>query len=319
MAKIVATYGVPCFDAALFEGHELVVPPLEKAFSREELMAALPGAVAVLACTRFDREMIAVSDALKLIVCYGAGYDAIDVAAATERGVMVANIPDAVTAATAELAVTLMLTLARKVTKYNDAIRRLPARDVFVLGRDMSATLDGGTLGIVGMGRIGARVADICRALGMRVLYTSRTPKPARDRLGDRRVPLDELLSQSDVVSLHCPCTPETRGLLSRERIALMKPTAFLVNTARGALADEEALTDALRENRLAGAGLDVFPNEPNVNPAYFALQNVVLTPHKGSNTCRTRRLMAEAAKARILAVLDGKTPDNLLNPQVLG
>lgn len=319
MADIVVTYGVPADGFCSLKGHTVHIPAPGVHFSREELLQLLPKADAVLACKAFDRELVEAGQNLKLIVCYGAGYDSIDVAAATERGIPVANTPDSVTAPTAELAIALLMALARRVPEFNQRVRTMQPSDLFVLGKYMGTSLEGATLGIVGMGRIGAKVADFGRLMGMRVLYHARTPKPERDALGDQRVPLDELMTQSDFVSLHCPHTPETTGLISRERLALMKPGAYLVNTARGPVVDEAALIDALRERKIAGAALDVYVGEPNVNPAFFELDNVLLTPHVGSNTLHARNQMAEAASERILAVLDGRIPPNVINPQVYG
>lgn len=319
MAVIVVTYGVPTEGFQSLNGHTVHIPPQHTAFSREELLSLLPEADAVLSCKAFDRELIEAAKKLKLIVCYGAGYDAIDMEAATEHGVMVANTPDCVTAPTAELAIAHLMALARRLPEFNQRVRTMAPSELFVMGKFMGTSLEGATLGIVGMGRIGGRVADFGRLMGMRVLYTARHAKPERDAAGDERVPLEELMRRSDFISLHCPHTPETHHLISRDLIALMKPTAYLINTARGPVLDEEALIEALRERRIAGAGLDVYTGEPNVNPAFFELDNVLLTPHVGSNTLHARNQMAEAASERILAVLGGEIPQNLLNPQVLG
>jgi len=318
MAKIIITYGVPSAGFHPLNDHEVHIPPAGVHFSREQLLALLPDADAVLACKAFDRELIQAGKKLKLIVCYGAGYDSIDVAAATEQGVMVCNTPDSVTAPTAELAIAHILALGRRLTELNARVRTMQPEDLFVLGKYMGTSLDGATLGIVGMGRIGGKVADFGRLMGMRVLYYARHRKPERDAAGDEYVSLETLMAESDFVSLHCPHTPETHKLISREMIALMKPCAFLINTARGPVVDEDALIEALKANRIAGAGLDVYTGEPHVNPAFFELENVLLTPHVGSNTLHARNQMAEAASERILAMLNGQTPKNLLNPQVL-
>ena len=318
MAKIIITYGVPRDGFHSLAEHEVHIPPKGEAFSREELLRLLPDADAVLACKAFDRELIQAAPKLKLIVCYGAGYDSIDVAAATEAGIMVVNTPDCVTAPTAELAIAHMLSLARRLNELNQRVRTMKPEDLFVMGKYMGTSLEGATLGIVGMGRIGGKVADFGRLMGMRVLYTARSPKPERDALGDEHVSLETLMAESDFISLHCPHTPETSGMISRKMISLMKPDAFLINTARGPVLDEEALIDALREKRIAGAAIDVYIGEPHANPAFFELDNVQLTPHVGSNTLHARNQMAEAASKRILDVLAGKTPDNLINPQVL-
>ena len=291
MAKIIVTYGVPADGFSLLAGHEIVIPPHGTAFSREQLIRLLPDADAVLACTALDREMIAAAKKLQLIVCYGAGYDAIDVAAATSHGIPVVNTPECVTR---------------------------PPRELFGMGRRMGTSLDGSVLGVVGMGRIGGRVADFAHLMGMRVLYTARTPKPERDALGDTRVSLEDLMKNSDFITLHCPHTPQTEGMISREMIALMKPTAYLINTARGPVVDEDALIEALRAHRIAGAALDVFASEPDINPAFAALDNVLLTPHAGSNTLHARNEMARAASRRILDRLAGRIPQNLLNPEAL-
>lgn len=319
MAKIVVTYGVPSegFTDHL-PGHQVCIPAPLIGYTKEELLQLLPDADAVVACTAVDADMIAAAKQLKLIVCYGAGYDAIDVAAASRAGVMVANTPDAVTAPTAELAIALLTGIARCIVQLDGLLRTTPSPQVFGMGKYMGSSLAGQTLGIVGMGRIGSMVADFGHLMGMKVLYHARTPKPRRDALGDTKVPLDQLMAESDYISLHCPATPETRNLIDRHMLSLMKPTACLVNTARGAVLEEEALLDALRQNRIAGAALDVYPDEPNVNPAYLTLPNVILTPHCGSNTHQARYEMARQASLRIQTVLSGGLPENLLNPEAL-
>lgn len=318
MAKIIVTYGVPADGFSALAGHELVIPPSGAAFSREELLDLLPEADAVLACTALDGELIAAGKKLRLIVCYGAGYDAIDVATATARGIPVVNTPECVTMPTAELAIALITALARRLVELDRLMHTRPPRELFGMGRRMGTSLEGAVLGVVGMGRIGGRVADFGRLMGMRVLYTARTPKPGRDALGDMHVTLEELMAQSDFVTLHCPHTPQTQGLISREMLARMKPTAFLINTARGPIVDEAALIEALRAHRIAGAALDVFAGEPDINPAFAALDNVLLTPHVGSNTLHARNEMARAASRRILDRLAGRIPENLLNPEAL-
>lgn len=320
MATIIVSFGVPAdgFRALYENGHTVHIPPAGVRFSAEEMLNLLPEADAVLACTPFSRTFVEAGKKLKLIVCYGAGYDSIDVAAATEHGIPVVNIPDTVTAATAELAIAHMMSMARRIRELDGLVRTLHPSELFVMGRRMGTRLEGATLGIVGMGRIGGKVADFGRVMGMRVLYTARTPKPDRDLLGDQQVDLPTLMKESDFISLHCPYTPETHGLISREMLALMKPSAFLVNTARGPVLDEDALIDILREKKIAGAALDVYTGEPNVNPAFFELENVQLTPHSGSNTLATRNQMAEAASEQMLAVFSGRPLQNLLNPEAL-
>ena len=320
MANIIVSFGVPSdgFFALREKNHTIHIPPCGEQFTKEEMLALLPEADAVLACNTFDRDMVEAGKKLQLIVCYGAGYDAIDVKAATEQKIPVVNIPDTVTAATAELAIAHMLSLARRLSELDALVRTEDPKSLFVMGRRMGSLLEGGTLGIVGMGRIGTRVANIARALGMRILYTCHSEKEEQKALGDRYTDLKSLFMESDFISLHCPLNNETQGIISKELIALMKPTAFLINTARGAVLDEEALIEALRERKIAGAALDVFINEPYANPAFFKLDNVQLTPHSGSNTLATRNQMAEAASRSMLAVFSGQLPPNILNPEVL-
>ena len=317
LQRILITNGIPLAGLALPDSFVMDYPGEGLAFAREELLHLLPKADAVLACSVLDREMIEIAQKLKIIVCYGAGYDAIDMEAATNAGISVANIPDSVTEVTAELAISLILCLARRICELNGKIRQAEPRNAFGLGKYMGTSLKGSTLGIVGMGRIGARVADFGRFMGMKVIYASRSPKPEQAHLGAERCSLETLMKTADFVSLHCPHTPETDQLIDRKLLLLMKPTAYLINTARGRMTDENALLDVLRENRIAGAGLDVFVGEPDVNPAWAALSNVILTPHIGSNTVQARREMLLAAFERIADALAGKKPQNLLNPQV--
>lgn len=318
LAKILISYGVPMAGFHALSEHELIHPPALTRFSKEEMLAYLPIVDAVLAVNPFDSDMVEAGKNLKLIVSYGAGYDSIDVAAATKKGIMVFNIPETVTAPTAELAIAHIMASLRPMALLDSLVRTKPANEVFVLGARMGISAEGATLGIVGMGRIGGRVADFGRMMGMRILYTARTAKPERDALGDLHVPLATLMAESDFISVHCPLTPETKGMVSSEMIALMKSTAYLVNTARGPVVDESALIEALEHKRIRGAGLDVFTGEPTVNPRFFALDNVLLTPHIGSNTTQARDHMAEAVSECILAVLGGSIPKNLLNPEVL-
>ncbi len=317
MTHIVVTYGVPDEGFSTLAEYSLSIPPRLTAFSREQLMRLLPSADAVVACTAFDSELIACAKWLKLIVCYGAGYDGIDVKAATERGIMVCNTPECVAAPTAELAIAHITSLARRMNELDGRVRE-ELNGAFGLGKRMGTSLEGAVLGVVGIGHIGSRVADFGRLMGMKVLYNAHALKPEREAMGDRYAPLDELMRQSDFISLHCPLNESTRGMISRDMLALMKPTAFIVNTSRGAVIDEAALIETLREKRIAGAGIDVYENEPNINPAFAELDNVQLTPHSGSNTAHARCMMARAASERIVDALAGRIPRNLLNPQVL-
>jgi glyoxylate reductase len=275
---------------------------------RPALLEAARGA-AVLVPTYLDRIDAALLDALptvRHVASYGVGVNHIDLDACRARKVLVTNTPDVLTDATADHALALLLAAARRVVEGDRVVRTGGWRDVdpaFMLGTEVT----GKTLGLVGFGRIGQAVARRARGFGMRILYAS--PRPAGSSDGAERVPLDTLLAESDFVSLHVPLTPATENLLSRARIARMRPGAIVVNTARGAVVDDAALAEALASGRLAAAGLDVFRDEPRVPPAYLALEKVVLTPHLGSGTRETRAGMARMVLDEALRVARGEPP----------
>ena len=312
---VLITHGVPAEGLEVLAGHRVLMPEEGRAFTRDDLLRCLPEADAMLACGRLDAGLLQSAARLKGVVCYGAGYDGIDIAAATRLHIPVCNMPDSVTAATAELAITLMLTLSRRVCELDACLRR-EKEQAFGLGKRMGRSLAGLRLGIVGMGRIGRRVAEFGRWAGMKVIYTAHSKKPNCDWAA--YAPLDELLQKSDIVSLHCPLTPETDGLINRRRLAMMKPDALLINTSRGRVLDADALVRALKNGLLGGAALDVYFNEPSVDTRLLDMPQVVLTPHIGSNTLQTRRHMAEEAARRLLMILDGQPLPDLLNPEAL-
>jgi D-3-phosphoglycerate dehydrogenase len=249
-----------------------------------ELIRRIADADVVLnirAYSRFTERVLAVCPRLRLISIWGTGTDNVDLAACRSRGVTVTNTPGVNAHAVAEHAMALMLAAARRIPSLD--------RDVRAAGwpRGLLVQLEGKTLGLIGLGAIGRRVAALAAAFGMRLLASTWGPDDGRARaLGATHVPIESLLRESDFISLHLRLTDETRGFLSRERLALMKPTAFLVNTARAALVDRNALIDALREHRLAGAGLDVFHEEPiAATDPLLTRPNVVLTPHNAGMT----------------------------------
>jgi lactate dehydrogenase-like 2-hydroxyacid dehydrogenase len=285
----------------------------ERPPTREEVLRDVAGAVAVV-CTLTDRIDATVLDAagaqLKIVANVAVGYDNLDVPAAGERGVVVTNTPGVLDDATADLAMGLILAAARRIPEGDRFLRRA---EPWVWGPRMMTGLDlsaGATLGIVGYGRIGQAVARRARAFGMRVLAT-----PSRSRIWEadaddiRFAELDELLAESDVVTLHVPLTEQTRHLIDDTALARMKPTALLVNTARGPVVDTDALVRALQEGRLAGAALDVFEDEPHVDPRLPALEQVVLTPHLGSAGIATRDAMCGLAVRNVAEVLAGRPP----------
>jgi glyoxylate reductase len=275
---------------------------------RERLVEEARGAT-ILAPTYIDRVDGPLLDALptvRHVASYGVGVNHIDLDACRARRVLVTNTPGVLTDATADHAVALLLAAARRVAEGDRLVRAGGWKAVdpaFMLGTEVT----GKTLGIVGFGRIGQAVARRAAGFRMRVLYAS--PRPVEGFPEARHVPLDALLAESDFVTLHTPLTPDTQNLLSRQRIARMKPGAIVVNTARGAVIDDAALAEALARGHLAAAGLDVFREEPAVPAAYLGLDNVVLTPHLGSGTRETRAAMARLVLEDALRFAKGEPP----------
>jgi len=238
---------------------------------------------------------------LRVVANYGVGVDNVDLEAARARNVVIANTPDVLTDDVAELTIALTLALLRRVAEGDRFLRR-ESRWSFSLEFMLGESIRGKTFGVVGPGRIGRAAASLAEALGARAIFAGRA--------GD----LGMLLETADVVSLHCPLTPETRHLIDAAALARMGPTAVLVNTARGQIVDESALVAALRDGKIAGAALDVYEHEPDVSPALLALENVVLTPHIASATRDTREAMGLLAVAALRAVLlEGRIPANAL------
>ncbi len=274
----------------------------DRPLSAAELQEALRTADALLPTVtdKLTAEVLSADPLrVKMIANFGVGFNNIDVAAATARGISVSNTPDVLTDATADLTMTLLLMVGRRAGEGERHVRAghwTGWRPTHMLGRMVS----GKTLGLIGMGRIARAVARRAHhGFGMRVLYTDPYPPPpevAKELGAEQRATIEEVLSQSDFVSLHCPATPETRHLMSGVRLAKMKPSAYLINTARGDVVDEQALIEALTKGWLAGAALDVFEREPQVSPALLAMENVVLLPHLGSATEETRVAMGMRA-----------------------
>jgi glyoxylate reductase len=287
-----------------------------RAISRNDLLARVRGKQALLCLLtdRVDDEVIDAGADLKIVANIAVGYDNIDVAAARARGVPVTNTPDVLTEATAEFTWALMLAVTRRVAEGERLLRRGGwkgwALD-FMLGME----LRGKQLGVIGLGRIGAAVASRAPAFGMRVAACSLDGTGPSRTASPLPLPpvevmtMDEVLSTSDVVTLHVPLSPSTRHLIDRRALTRMKRSAYLVNTARGPVVDEDALAWALDERLIAGAALDVYEAEPRVHPGLLNLDNVVLAPHLGSATTETRTAMASLAVDNVLAVLQGREP----------
>lgn len=304
--------------ARLDTSFDLDLHDSEEPLARDELLERASQAAGVLTMVsdRVDAELLDAAGGLRVVANYAVGFDNIDVPAATERGVVVSNTPDVLSQATAELTLSLILSLARRVTE-GDRVLRTGTPWLWSPTWMIGAGLAGRTLGIVGLGRIGKEVARIAEAFDMEVIYTNRSGPAADVRY--ESVGLDELLARADVVSLHCPLTSETHHLIGAAELASMKADAILVNTARGPVVDEAALVHAVRDRQIGGAALDVFEREPELHPGLIELENVVLTPHLGSGTFETREAMGELCYQALTAVLvEGRCPPNALNPEVM-
>jgi glyoxylate reductase len=303
--KAVTTFPLPEAAVALLSEVAAVAGPDGW---REELAEA--DALLCLLTDRVDAALLERAPRLRIVANAVVGYEHVDLRACAARGIVVTNTPDVLTEATADLTWALILAAVRRLPQ---AERSLRAGEFHGWGfwDYLGGDLAGATLGIFGMGRIGRAVARRGAAFGMRVVYHSRTPLPVEDEaaLGAEPVSFDELLARSDVLTLHAPLTAETRHAIGREALGRMRPGTYLVNTARGALVDEAALVDALRDGPLAGAGLDVYEREPEITPGLLDLPNVVLLPHVGSATRGTRTRMAMLAARNVHAVLSGRAP----------
>jgi len=268
---------------------------------------------------RIDAKVMDSAGRLRVISNYAVGFDNIDVPAATERGILVCNTPGVLTEATADLAWALLMASARHIVRAHEYVRDgkwQTWEPMLFLGYDIL----GATLGLVGLGRIGKAMAQRARGFAMHVLYFDPIRDPSAEReLGVHFADLETLLRESDFVSLHCPLTPETRHLINADRLAMMKPTAILINAARGPIVQEAALIEALRSRTIAGAGLDVTEVEPlSPHSPLLQLDNVTIVPHIGSGTFTARRRMAVIAAQNLVAALKGDRPKFLVNPQVL-
>jgi len=313
-ARIVVTRRIPDPAIELLEGAgDVWVSPHDRPLSADELHSAVAGADAAVTLLhdRVDDAFLdAAGPALRIVANVAVGYDNVDVEACARRGVVVSNTPGVLTEATADIAFALILMSTRRLGEGERLIRaRTPwSWSMFFM---LGTGLQGKTLGIVGLGKIGQATARRARAFGMEIVYAGRR-RAAEDveaELSARFLPLDELLTTADVVTLHCPLSADTRHLIDAAALARMQPSSHLVNTTRGPVVDEAALAEALRAGAIAGAGLDVFEREPEVHPDLLELENVVLIPHLGSATIETRTAMGVLAAENVVAVLGGSAP----------
>jgi D-3-phosphoglycerate dehydrogenase len=296
------------------QGYEVVLHPSMTPPSPAELSQYVRGAVGMVAGMEpVPAEVIEGADRLRVISRFGVGYDNIDVAAATRRGILVTYIPDAMGDAVADLAMGLILALARRIPELDASMKAGEWRRM--LGADVSRK----SLGIIGTGRIGMAVARRAAGFRMRLLGYDPAANPLFvEELGGEYVSLEELLGQSDFITLHLPLIPETRGLVGAPQLAQMRPTGFVVNCARGALVDEEAVYAALTEGRLAGFATDVYAKEPPEPHALYLLPNVIALPHIASYTPATAARMSQAALENLLTGLRGERPEHTVNPEVV-
>ncbi len=319
--KVFVTRKIPKKGIELLRRHFLVkIYQKNQVISRKELLKEVKqcDALLCLLTEKIDAEILNANPKLKVISNYAVGYDNVDVKAATAKGIPVCNTPGVLENAVAEHTFALMLALAKRIAEADSFVRAGKYKrwePMLLLGTE----LEGKTLGIIGLGRIGAGVAERAKkGMGIKVLYHDiRRNKQFEKEYQAKYVSKEELLKRSDFVSLHVPLLPSTRHLIGKEELKLMKKTAYLINTSRGPVVDEKALVEALQKKHIAGAGLDVYENEPKLTPGLTKLKNVVLTPHTASATVEARTAMSELAAQNIIDVLQGKKAKFTVNPEV--
>lgn len=293
-----------------------LIKPQKGAFSSEELASLLPTCDAFISMfnTPVSAHLLSLGKNLKVVSNVGVGYNNIDVDAATRLGITVCNTPDVVTEPTAELTIALLLDLARGITRSHVAMQQ--KQEKWGVLENIGMDVYGKTLGIIGFGRIGKAVAKRALAMGMRIVYYSRTKQAdaIEKEYQATYVSLEQLMKTSDFISLHTPLTSQTHHLIGKKELALCKPTAYLINTARGAVLHEDALIQVLQQEKIAGVALDVYEFEPQVSDALRALKNVVLVPHIGTATRETRNQMAAMALENVLEFFKGN-PIRVVNP----
>jgi glyoxylate reductase len=317
MEKIFISRRIDETGIQLLEEHcELWIQPSDRPATREELLegAAWADALLVMLSDKIDREVLA--KGIKGVAGYAVGYDNIDLSVASELKVGVSNTPDVLTKATAELAWALLFAAARHIVP-SDTLMRSRTWKGWAPLQLLGADISGKKLGIIGAGRIGTAMGMMSRGFEMEMLYWNRSASQELDGAGARRCDLEELLQSSDFISLHLPLNGDTRHLIGRKELSLMKPGAILVNTGRGPVLEEKALVRAIKEGTIAGAGLDVYEFEPEIGEELASLEQVVLTPHTGSATYGARGEMAKMAAENLLAMVEGKPGKQCLNPEI--
>ena len=304
---ILVTYKLPSAAIAPLEAVGDVDVYRGGVLSKEELVERIRGkqAIVVAALDKIDKDVIDAGRDLRIVANVAVGYNNLDVPYARSRGIVLTNTPDVLTEATANMAMTLILAVTRRIVEGDRLVRRGDWKGFsldFMIGSEIRER----QLGIVGLGRIGRAVAEKAKFFGMKIVYHNPSPRSVD---GYESMSLDQLLATSDVVSLHVPLSPQTRHLIDRKALSRMKRSAYLINTSRGPVVDEDGLAWALREGIIKGAGLDVYEDEPRVHPGLLALENVVLVPHMASATAETRAAMYDLVARNVVNVLSGKPP----------
>jgi lactate dehydrogenase-like 2-hydroxyacid dehydrogenase len=301
------------------KGYEVDINPADKVLSREELMGVLRqkpyDAVLCLLTDKIDKEVFSAVPTAKIFANYAVGYDNINLSDAKEKNVMVANTPGVLTETVAEHTFALMLAISHRVSEA-DRFTRAGNYKGWAPMLLLGANLAGKTLGIVGLGRIGSTVAGYAvRGFRAKIIYydVNRNEDFEKEFQAEYRKDVDDVLKEADFISIHVPLLESTRHLINKERLSMMKPTAYLINTSRGPVIDEQALAEALKNKIIKGAALDVFENEPALAPGLAELENVILTPHIASATEETRSKMSDIAAENIIAALEGRVPPNLV------
>jgi len=318
--RVLVTINIPQVGIETLEKYYKVsVNSKEMALSKEEIMNKLDNKEALCCGVEdiIDSEVMDCGPNLKVIANYGVGYDNIDIQAATERGILVTNTPEVLSRAVAEMTWCLLLCLARRAVEADSFVRAgryKVSGPRFFLGTE----IEGKTLGIIGAGRIGTAVAIKAAAFNIQILYYDLVENKNLEKMGAKKAGLDYLLEHSDFVSLHISLTGENIHLIGERELALMKDTAYLINTSRGKIIDEAALVGALKKKQIAGAALDVYENEPQITRELLKMRNVVLTPHIGSATKETRDKMSIMVAENCIAASRGEIPPHLVNTRVL-
>jgi glyoxylate reductase len=322
--KVLVTRRLPSAAMSFLEEHFTVTcNPFDRVLSRRELLKGVTSqdGLLPLLTDRIDGEVMdKAGPSLKIIANYAVGFNNIDVPAASKRKIVVTNTPGVLTDTTADLTMALLLAVSRRIVEsdvYARAGKYKGWAPLLFVGTDVHHK----TLGLMGFGRIGTAVAKRARGFDMNILYHDDAPVDEKivKQVKARKVDRETLLRESDFVSIHVPLTPETHHFMSTKEFSLMKPTAYIINTSRGEVIDEQALVEALKEKKIAGAALDVFEKEPKIPPALKKMPNVVILPHIGSASLETRTKMGMMAAQNLLAFFKGKKPPNCLNPEILG